>query len=105
MLDNTLPNKEQLECPLGHECNKCLWYRNMPVDIRDPTTGEIVRQGPVWDCVLAWQMLGSWDTGRQTEGVHAAICQQTNETIKRQDKFLEYAHGSVVRRLHAPDQD
>ena len=72
----------------------------MPVDITDPTTGEVLRQGTVWDCILAWQMLGSWDAGRQTHGVHAAVSQQTNEFVKRQDRFigiLEEAQN--VRRL------
>ena len=68
----------------------------MPVDVRDPTTGEVLRQGTVWDCVFAWQMLGSWDAGRQAEGIHAAVCQQTNETIKRQDHFIGMIQGRLT---------
>ena len=99
MLNNTLPNTEELECPLGHKCSKCLWYRSMPVDVTDPTTGEILRQGAVWDCILAWQMLGSWDAGRQAHGVHAAVSQQTNEYVKRQDAFLQMVQSAQAKRL------
>ena len=91
MLNNTLPNKNELECPIGHKCEKCLLYRSMPVDVTDPTTGQVIRQGTEWDCVFSWIMLGSWDAGRQSQGVHAAVSQQTNETIKRQDAFLSMA--------------
>ena len=88
MLRNTLPNREELECPFGHKCKQCILYRCMPVDVTDPATGEHIRSTQEWDCVLAWMMLGSWDAGRQAQGIHAAVSQQTNETCKRQDQFL-----------------
>ena len=58
------------------------------VSMHAPTTGERVHSTQEWDCVLSWIMLGSWDAGRQAQGIHAAVSQQTNETVKRQDQFL-----------------
>lgn len=50
----------------------------MPVDIQDPTTGEIVKQGTAWDCVFYWLMLGTWDGGRQGQFVHGAVNRMHN---------------------------
>lgn len=91
MLNNTLPNIEELSCPLGHTCSRCLLYRSMPVDVTDPTTGKQIKQGTVWDCVWAWNMLGSWDAGRQAQGVHAAVSQQTNMHAKAHEELIALA--------------
>ena len=106
MLRNTLPHRNELECPLGHTCDRCIWYRCMPVDVTDPTTGQFLHSTQEWDCVLAWMMLGSWDAGRQAQGIHAAVSQQTNETVKRQDEFLSLMEFASQGRLdHASRQD
>ncbi len=69
-------------------CLACPLYRCMPVDVTDPTTGKLIKQSSVWDCVFAWQALGAWDAGRQAQGVHAAVSQASNESAKRQDRLL-----------------
>lgn len=92
MLDNKNPHAEQ-GCSISNTglCKDCPHWRCMPVDVSDPTTGNILKQGTVWDCLFAWQMLGSWDAGRQSQGVHAAVSQQTNEQIKASNAFLKLA--------------
>ena len=80
-------------------CKDCPHWRCMPVDVTDPTTGQIVKQGTVWDCVFAWMMLGSWDAGRQAQGIHAAVNQSQNETTRRQDQLLHLvATGAVTEQ-------
>jgi len=79
----------------------------MPVDVTDPTTGQVIKQGTVWDCVFAWIMLGSWDSGRQTQGVHAAVSQMANRTDTRQQQLLHLvANGAPSPSLEpAPSQN
>ena len=93
MLNLRLPVAD-LSCPLGHTCEKCLLYVQMPVDVPDPTTGEKI-PSTEFDCAYVWAMLGSWDAGRQSQGVHAAVAHQTKEATKRQDALLTVvARGS-----------
>ena len=89
MLDNKNPHAEA-GCTMSNTglCKDCPHWRCMPVDVSDPTTGDVIKQGTVWDCVFAWAMLGSWDAGRQSQGVHAAVNSQRNEATKRQDEGL-----------------
>ena len=103
MLNNRIPGSKN-GCSIGGKCEKCPHYRSMPVDVTDPTTGQVIKQGTVFDCVFAWIMLGAWDAGRQSQGVHAAVAQQTNETIKRQDEFLQLVQGAEHRRLESADR-
>ena len=74
-------------------CTDCPLFFSMPVDVTDPRTGETLPAGSVWDCALIWQALGSWDAGRQAQGVHHAIAQQTNEQRKQSERFLSLASG------------
>ena len=100
MLDSANPHAEK-GCMLSMTglCKDCPHWRCMPVDVTDPTTGKLLRQGTVWDCAFAWMMLGSWDAGRQAQGVHAAINRSETETTKRQDRLLHLvATGTVERR-------
>lgn len=101
MLDLRLP-VSGLSCPLGHTCEKCLLYVSMPVNVPDPTTGKTIESSQ-FECAFVWNMLGAWDAGRQSQGVHAAVAQQTNETIKRQDAFLNLVTDAGQRRLASAD--
>ena len=91
MLKLRLPTSD-LSCPLGHTCEKCLLYVQMPVDVTDPTTGKVI-PSTEFDCAYIWSMLGSWDAGRQSQGVHAAVAHQTKEATKRQDALLTMVAG------------
>ncbi len=104
MLDNVNPNaKKGCRLSLTGKCKDCPHWRCMPVDVTDPTTGKILRTGTVWDCILAWQMLGSWDAGRQSQGVHAAVNQMANRTDQRQQQLLHLvSNGSPPPQL--PDE-
>ena len=93
MLSNTLPNQDKLSCPLGHECDRCILYRCMPIDVEDPVTGKKIPAGTVWDCAWVWNMIGAWDAGRQTQGVHAAVAQQTAVQREQSERFLSLASG------------
>ena len=112
MLSNANPNaKKGCRISVTGKCKHCPHWRCMPVDVQDPTTGQILKQGTVWDCLLAWQMLGSWDSGRQTQGLHAAVNQAQNEANRRQDQvFGALVHfalpANTEKRLeHAERQD
>ena len=105
MLNNQIPGAKK-GCSIGGKCEKCPHYRSMPVDVTDPTTGQVIKQGTTWDCVFAWIMLGTWDAGRQSQGVHAAVAQQTNETTRRQDRFMQLVEEAGRRKfLNASRED
>lgn len=78
-------------------CLACPLYRCMPVDVTDPSTGDVIKSQSVWDCVFAWQALGAWDAGRQAQGVHAAVNQAANVNATQQDRLLRLvASGGPV---------
>lgn len=102
MLNNVMPGVTDATagCTLSKTglCKDCPRFRCMPVDVTDPTTGGKISAGTVWDCVDAWQMLGSWDAGRQAQGVHAAINRSESETTKRQDRLLHLVATGTVQQ-------
>lgn len=86
---------------MGHTCEQCLLYRSMPINVEDPATGETIRAGTAWDCAFAWNMLGAWDAGRQAQGVHDAVAQQTAQQKEHSDQFMSLVSGA--RREALPD--
>lgn len=79
-------------------CKDCPLFVSMPFETRDARTGEIIASGSVFDCVHVWTAMGSWDGANRTLGVHAAVCQQTNETVKRQDQLLGMVTGAAEEK-------
>lgn len=56
----------------------------------DPTTGEDLPE--VWDCSDNWRLKLLLEQSKQTRSVAAAVESMRNETVKRQDEFLNLAH-------------
>jgi hypothetical protein len=84
-------------CPLGSTCERvangvierCAWY--VKIEGTNPNTGEFMSESK---CAMAWQPLLFIDvSGKLNENI-AAVQSLRNETLKRQDIFLEVINGS-----------
>ncbi len=77
-----------LSCPLGHECSRCLWH--VPAKGEDPYTGQPIDD---FDCAIVLLAVMTGDNGRRIHQLHAGVTQQTVETVKRQDALLTMVAG------------
>ena len=75
----------------------------MPVDIQDPVTGEIIKQGTAWDCVFYWLMLGAWDGGRQGQFTHGAVQRMHNTLIAATQRPPQQAQVHQMPAQETPE--
>jgi len=77
-------------CPFGQKCDDCNLYKPL---YKTGDKGAVTQE---WDC--QWNniaMLMS-ETKDRTLGVQKAVESNRNETVKRQDQFLELAHNRAI---------
>lgn len=85
---------DNLECPFGHECSRCLLY--VPVKGENPHTGEPIDD---YDCAIVVNAVMVGDTGRSIRSLHKAVNQSQNQADKRQDEFFDVVANGVLSHV------
>ena len=91
-----------ITCPLGSKCedikdnklHRCAWYTC--VAGTNPQTGESVND---WKCAMTWLPILLIENANTNRGQSAAIESLRNETVNRQDMFLNLVNRSRLGLL------
>ena len=86
-------------------CRDCPMYVAMPYDVEDPVSGNIIQAGTVVQCVDIWQMMASWDAGRQTLRLHAGIDKAQNEANRRQEQIFGFVTGLRLQQMSEDEKE
>lgn len=70
-------------CPLGHVCERCLWNLTL---YENKASGEVE---PKPTCAIVANVIMLEEARNRVTGVQRAVESRGNETIKRQDAFLD----------------
>lgn len=81
---NISENQREKGCPFGQRCDACNLYR--PLYLHQAPGQEPVQE---YDCAFAHTMILVGELKANLVGVQEAVETRGNETIKRQDQFLD----------------